>query len=116
MKAKMDFGNIVIEAEGDAKEVFTDLAKASEVFGQSTCGACNSANVTPVVREVDGNTYYEMRCNQCYHRLAFGQRRQDGALFPRRKDKEGNWLDNNGWTDPRKARAVESAERDRIPF
>jgi hypothetical protein len=104
MKASMSFGQVTIESEGDTKECFTELAKAAEVFGQSKCGACGSEDVTPVVREIDGNTYYEMRCNQCSHCLGFGQRRQDGALFPRRKKGE-EWLSQRGWIDPRARQA-----------
>ena len=100
MQAIMDFGRIRITAEGDAKEVFAELARASEVFGQSKCGACGSEDTTPVVREIEGNTYYEMKCNSCGCCLGFGQRRQDGALFPRRK-KDEQWLPKRGWIDPR---------------
>jgi DNA-directed RNA polymerase subunit RPC12/RpoP len=112
MKAQMSFGEITVEVEGDAKECFTDIAKAAEVFGQTKCGACGSEHVTPVVRDIEGNTYYEMRCNECGHVLGFGQRRQDGALFPRRK-KGDEWLPKRGWIDPRQKAAASS---DDSPF
>lgn len=107
MKASMVFGPVQISVEGDAKSCFSELAAAAEVFGQSSCGACGSEAVVPVVREVDGNTYYEMRCNSCGCTLGFGQRKVGGALFPRRK-KDEQWLPNRGWTDHRKAAAASS--------
>lgn len=101
MKAQRSFGSITIEVEGDAKEIFTELAAAQDVFGHlaSGCGGCNCPDVFPVVREHEGNTYYEVRCGNCRCRLAFGQRRDGGTLFPRRKDRDGNWIPNNGWED-----------------
>jgi hypothetical protein len=50
------------------------------------------------VRENDGNEYYEIRCVDCGAKLAFGANKKGGGLFPRRKDAEGNWLPDNGWT------------------
>lgn len=109
MKASMIFGSVTVTAEGEAKEIFTELASAAEVFGQSVCGACGSELTTPVVREVDGNTYYEMRCNSCGCTLGFGQRKSDGALYPRRKDKAGNWMNNRGWADHRQKATASTA-------
>ena len=97
MRARMMFGLTQVECDGDAKECFTELASAHEIFSHNECMACGSKNVKPVVREYDGNTYYEMRCNACRATLAFGQRRADGALYPRRKGKDGEWLPNDGW-------------------
>ena len=31
------------------------------------------------------------------HALGFGQTKVGNKLFPRRKDKNGNWISNNGW-------------------
>jgi len=109
MRAKMRFGEIEIEAEGDTKSVFGELASAAEVFGNSICGQCGSGNVVPVVREVDGNTYYEMRCTSCGCTLGFGQRKVGGALFPRRK-KDENWLPNRGWVNHRKESPAGASE------
>jgi hypothetical protein len=109
MKASMVLGSVTITAEGDAKECFTELASAAEVFGQASCGSCGSELVVPVVREVDGNTYYEMRCQSCGCTLGFGQRKIDGKLYPRRKSKEGDWLPNRGWADHRQ-KATASSE------
>ena len=103
MKVRFRTDKTEIEVEGkDTKDCFTQLAGAVEVFGNTTCGACDSTNTVPVVRENGGNHYYEVRCRDCGASLSFGQRRQDGALFPRLKDKDGNYLNHNGWTKYRK--------------
>lgn len=99
MKVMYRVGNTTIEVEGkDSKDCFTQLSAAVEVFRHTQCGACGSDEVFPQVRERDGNHYHELRCANCRAELAFGQKRVDGSLYPRRKDKNGNWLDNNGWT------------------
>ena len=88
-----------VEVEGkDTKDCFGQLATAIEVFANTHCGSCGAPGAVPVVRERDGNQYHEMRCKNCGAVLAFGQKKDGGALFPKKKDKEGNWLDNNGWT------------------
>ncbi len=98
MRVRYKSEKIEVEVEGkDAKDVFTQLAGAVEVFSNSQCGACDSQRTIPVVRENAGNHYYEMKCLDCGSSLSFGQRRQDGALYPRRKDKMGNWMDGSGW-------------------
>lgn len=86
-----------IEVEGaDSKECFSELAGAVEVFQMcSTCGSCGSTETWPVVRDNKGVTFYEMRCG-CGCSLALGQRKSDGALFPRRT-KDGDYLPNGGW-------------------
>jgi hypothetical protein len=108
MQVKMIFGVVHVEASGDAKECFRELASAAEVFGQSECGKCKSKNVLPSVREIDGNTYYEMKCNSCGCCLGFGQRKADGALFPRKR-KDENWLPNGGWIDRRQQQQQQNA-------
>ena len=98
MKVTRTVGRTTIEIDAkDAKSCFIEMANASEIFGEYICGACGSENVVCSVRENAGNTFFEMRCKDCGACLAFGQRKSDGALFPRRKDTSGNWLENNGW-------------------
>jgi hypothetical protein len=98
MKIRHKTDSMDIEIEGkDIKDAFAQLAAATEVFGNNVCGACDSPRTRPIVRERDGNTYYEVKCLDCGSVLAFGQKREGGALFPKKKDKDGNWLTNNGW-------------------
>lgn len=98
MKVSYKAGSTVVEVEGkDSKDCFTQIASAMDVFSHAHCGACGSTEISPVVREYEGNHYYELRCGACRACLSFGQKRVDGSLYPRRKDKSGQWLDNNGW-------------------
>lgn len=79
------------------KEVFKELATIQEIFGEEKCGSCNKNNIRFVVRNVEDNDYYELRCSDCGSILAFGQHKKGGTLFPKRKDDEGNYLPNKGW-------------------
>ena len=86
------------EIEGDSpRDVFENVAKFQEVFEENTCGKCGSDNVRFVVRNVDDNLYYEIRCGGCGARLSFGSHKKGGGLFPKRKDSDGNWLPDQGW-------------------
>tara|TARA_Y100000296_G_scaffold84163_1_gene116797 strand:- start:2182 stop:2511 length:330 start_codon:yes stop_codon:yes gene_type:complete len=98
MKVSYQVTSLSVEFEADTiKEIFFQLATFQEVFGESACGKCKSENLRFVVRENEGNAYYEIRCRDCGAKLAFGAHKKGGGLFPRRKDAEGNWLPNSGW-------------------
>lgn len=99
MKVKYKVGDkLEFELEGAGqKEIFKELATIQEIFAEEKCGLCGSSNLRFVVRNVEGNDYYELRCNECGAILAFGQHKKGGTLFPKRKDDEGNWLANKGW-------------------
>lgn len=99
MKLRYKVNNkLEFELEGEGqKEIFKELASVQEIFGEEKCGLCGSQNLKFVVRNVDGNDYYELKCSDCGAVLAFGQHKKGGTLFPRRKDDEGNWLPNKGW-------------------
>ena len=114
MKAKYLTKNkqLTFEVEADTQaEMFEALAEIQEVFdAEHTCGICNSSNLRYIKRTVQGNDYYELRCegvNQvnnhvCGARFDFGQIKHGvkGALFPKRKDKigpEGKYLPDRGW-------------------
>jgi hypothetical protein len=89
---------IEFELEGSGqKEVFKELATVQEIFSEERCGACKKDNIKYVVRNVDDNDYYELRCLSCGAALSFGQHKKGGTLFPKRKDENGNWLENSGW-------------------
>lgn len=86
------------EVEGDGqKEIFKELATLQEIFGEEKCGSCGKNNLRFVVRNVEDNDYYELRCSDCGSVLSFGQHKKGGTLFPKRKDDSGNYLPNKGW-------------------
>tara|TARA_Y100000310_G_C20481014_1_gene714680 strand:- start:332 stop:667 length:336 start_codon:yes stop_codon:yes gene_type:complete len=91
-------GRISVELEAETqRDAFQQLSDFQEIFDEVSCGKCASENLRFVVRTVDENQFYEIRCLDCGARLEFGSMKQGGRLFPRRKDKEGNWLPDNGW-------------------
>ena len=75
MKVKYKVGDkLEFELEGAGqKEIFKELATIQEIFAEEKCGLCDSTNLRFVVRNVDGNDYYKLRCNECGAILAFGQ-------------------------------------------
>jgi MinD superfamily P-loop ATPase len=94
---------LIIKFDGaNQKEVFQNLAQLGEVFSISECGACGSKDIRHAVRTVPSGkqvfTYYELHCQKCRARLSFGQSTDTVTLFPKRKDDEGKYLDNGGWT------------------
>lgn len=99
MKVKYKVGDkLEFELEGAGqKEVFKELALIQEIFAEEKCGLCNNTNLRFVVRNVDGNDYYELRCSDCGAILSYGQHKKGGTLFPKRKDDDGNYLPNKGW-------------------
>ena len=95
-------GRIQFEVSADLpKQIFEQIAAVQELFEADTeCGLCHGKEgkgLRFVVREVDDNKYYELRCLQCFARLQFGQNKKGGGLFAKRKDKEGNRLEHRGW-------------------
>ncbi len=99
MKALYNVNNrLQFEVEGSGqKELFKELATIQEIFGEEKCGNCNKDSIRFVVRNVDDNDYYELRCADCNSILSFGQHKKGGTLFPKRKDENGNYLPNKGW-------------------
>lgn len=90
--------NVEIEVEGDGqKDLFKQLASVEEIFGEEKCGMCGKPNIRFMVRSVEGNDYFELKCLSCHASLSYGQHKKGGTLFPKRKDDNNNWLDNNGW-------------------
>ena len=98
MKFNVDLGKINAEIEGDSiRDVFQNIAQVQEVFGENVCGKCGGDDLKFVVRTVDDNQYYEIRCKTCGAKLSFGANKKGGGLFPKRKDADGSWLPDNGW-------------------
>lgn len=100
MKIKVKVSpSVIVEAEGDKQtDLFEEIAQLQEVFGQEKCGKCGGTDLRYVVREVDDNKYFELRCKniKCRASLAFGQHKKGGSLFPKIKDGEA-YIPNNGW-------------------
>lgn len=93
-------GRITAEFDADSqRDLFTEINKFQEVFEEDKCGKCGNTDIKYVVRTVDDNQYYELRCSsvKCGARLAFGAHKKGGGLFPKRKDADGKWLPDNGW-------------------
>lgn len=93
-------GQITFEVDGEsAKALFSQIASIQEVFdAEHACGMCDSTDIRYLARKVDDFDFYELACRACHARFAFGQAKKGGALFPKRKDEDGNWIPNNGWT------------------
>ena len=95
---KTSNGRIGVELEADTqKDLFNQISSFQEVFDEGCCGKCGNENVRFVVRTVEENDYHELRCSSCSAKLSFGANKKGGGLFPKRKDKEGNWLPDRGW-------------------
>ena len=90
-------GRINVEIEGDSqRDLFIAIARFQEVFEESKCGKCGSENLRFVVRNVDDNQFYELRCLDCGAKLSYGAHKVGGGLFPKRKE-DGEWLPDRGW-------------------
>lgn len=99
MKLKYKVNNNLefeLEAEGQ-KAIFKELSALQEIFGEDKCGCCGCTDLKFIVRNVDDNDYYEMRCTKCNAVLSYGQHKKGGTLFPKRKDENNNYLENKGW-------------------
>jgi len=84
--------NVEIDADS-AKEAFKKLAEFQEVFDETSCGLCKGEEIQFVVRNVEGNDYYELKCRSCGGKLAFGQHKSGNSLFPKRKEH----YETKGW-------------------
>lgn len=81
-------GNVTVEAEGQ-KELFEELSTYQEVFGVSVCGGCKGNNLRYTVREQEDSKkklhkYFELKCQECYAKLPFGQHSDGNTLFPKK--------------------------------
>jgi hypothetical protein len=111
---------MTFEVEGeDAKAIFRELSSIQEVFdSEKQCGVCHGTEIRFLARQVDDYQFYELACQTqgCRARFSFGQARKGGALFPKRKDEDGRWLDNGGWSkyEPQ-AQAVQQEQTPQRP-
>jgi hypothetical protein len=79
------------------KDAFKQIHQYAELFSFSECGLCHSPNVSPSVRDHDGNEYYSIRCGDCSAELSMGQHKTGNTLFVKRRDADGKPLPNGGW-------------------
>ncbi len=97
-KVRVKCGEFWLEVDAqDVKEAFRGLANYLEVFSESVCGVCQSTAIRPSHRTKDSFDFYELICCQCGAALKLGQSKDQHRLFPKRKDENGNWLENGGW-------------------
>ena len=93
---------------GDQQTLFSALAAFQEIFEDDTSVVIDGVSV-PVsdiryrVRTVDGNEFYEKvyvgtNPKLFGYKMEYGSQKDNkGALFPKKKDKDGVWYKNNGW-------------------
>ena len=79
------------------RELWGQVSRFQEVFCEKRCGKCDEEDLRFSVRDHEENQYYELRCQGCNAKLSFGCHKKGGGLYPRRKDAEGNWIQDNGW-------------------
>jgi len=80
---------LCLEAEGDVKEIFKQLALFEEVFCRSTNHKNEKSDeLSFSVREHDGNDFFELRDkdNKGW-KLSFGQTKVGNKLFPKSWEK-----------------------------
>ena len=79
---------LCLEAEGDVKEVFKQLAVFEEVFCKEINPVTKGTNLAFSVREHDGNDFFELRDkdNKGW-KLPFGQTKVGNKLFPKSWEK-----------------------------
>lgn len=102
---KIRMGNLEIEVTGGVKEVM-EACNEFAVLNETSCGACGSGSVSPQHRRVPGTDengratiwdYYSFRCGECNAELKIGERKDKTGFYPKRKDRDGSWLENKGW-------------------
>ena len=89
--------NVEIDADS-AKDAFKKLAEFQEVFDEDKCQLCKNNDLQFIVRTVDSNDYFELKCKSCFAKLAYSQHKSGGSLFPKRKLASGEYdKENHGW-------------------
>lgn len=98
-KVRVQCGRAWLEVDvSSVKEAVKALSEYTEVFGEQSCGACQSDQLSYEHRQDnEGHDYYTLKCRACGAQLDFGQHKVGNTLFAKRKDKSGNALGKNGW-------------------
>lgn len=79
------------------KDAIKVISEYAEVFCEGECGLCQGTDVAPLHRTSKGYDFYEIECLSCGARLSFGQTKEGGRLYPKRKDKDGVEIGKHGW-------------------
>lgn len=97
-KVRYPVGKCWIEVEAQSvKEALQAVCEYAQVFGECQCGLCGSDKVMPCHRVAKGYEFYSMECLGCGAQLSFGQTKEGGRLFPKRKDQNGYEVGKHGW-------------------
>jgi hypothetical protein len=104
-------GRIQVKIEGKTlKDCFEQLGQFCEIFEQTAVrGTKRSDRVVPRVREVNGDSYFELVCIDEDRELrgltlSIGQNKKGDGIFPKKSTTEEvngkevkKWLPNEGW-------------------
>lgn len=92
---------LTVEVEASTQaELFQELAKLDEVFGDFKCayGGKSSDEIRFVVREADENLFYELQVSPTadekdlrYCKKQFGVHKKGGTLFPKKWENGQYW-------------------------
>lgn len=102
----LDGREITVSEEVETQaDLFKFLADMQETFGNLTCtrnGKTSDAIKMRVRDAGDDGLYYELYCYsgdaECFGaKKSYGVHKKGGGLFPKSKNKDGEWLPNSGW-------------------
>ena len=97
-KVRLKVGEAWVEVDAvSVKDAIQEISDYVEVFGEGTCGLCQSPEIVPRHRRHQDFDFYEMACLACGATLSYGQTKEGGRLFPKRKDRDGNEIGKQGW-------------------
>lgn len=100
MKLNYTKGQFSVEFDADTqKDMFSQIASFQEVFGEEKCGKCGCTDLKYMMRTIDDNEFYELKCQSqtCGARLAYGANKKGGGLFPKKRDENKKPIPNDGW-------------------
>src|SRR5688500_3373859 len=111
MKAIFEaYGCLKFEVEGDKlPSVMKEVGAIVDAIGHEACGKCDSEFTFPNVREVQGDTFWEIKCQKCGAVLQLGLHKEDQVLYKKRMKVDGKgkalkgedgkalYLPNKGW-------------------
>ena len=92
-------GTLTVEGEPKTvKDCFEFTGMVNEYLIAEACGCCKSKSTFPMAKHTQEYVFYEWKCRDCGASFSFGQAKERGRLFPKRKDKNGAALANRGWS------------------